>query len=153
MSKKKETTAVALISNFKMEDVPEMIQKLNEKINEITGTSEGNVKITEDLPSFGNIQNITDVPKLVQAYASVMTSEAMYENAMKELKLPSKFTYKIGSYVPDTWKKSIKTRIAEVTQEDLLKKLKDAKAELEKHLSGEDKLKAMFSNLTEIFEK
>ena len=150
MAKKSNKSEIAVLSNFTMERIPEALAQINEKIKQIQGDDKEDYKITVELEGFGNIQNITEPDTLIKAYGAVTAREQVYKSAAEEMGVEKVPTFKISGHSAESWKKDIIRRYRQATQKEALNKLKRVKDELEKHLSDEDKLKALFTNVADI---
>jgi len=139
MKKEKSLNLQSLGTN----DVPVLLEKVNEKINEIKKgipkevTTKG--KILED---FGRIEDIDDVETLIKAASMVLGKEKAYKEAAKVvvpagIKVPQ---FTISGHKAKDWIEAIESRVVEVAYKTELKKLEEVKKTLEENLSAEMKL-------------
>jgi hypothetical protein len=151
-STKSTAGAVATLPTFSMDNLVSYLEVVKAKIKEIKGNDGDDFKISKDLPGFGNIQNIEDPVKLIQAYHSVSARETGYNEAAKEMGLTKVPEFRLEGHLGTAWKQDIIRRYHLATKKEQLEKLEKVKKELEANLSQEDKLKAMTANIAEILE-
>jgi hypothetical protein len=152
--KKNTETGVALKSQFTQNDVPAMLEKVNEEISKLKGDKEKIVRISGALGPFGIVSSIKDIPTLVKAYSYITSKAKAYADSAEPFKSidPS---VKIPAFDENgaslkQWQEEILMQYREVTFESKLAKLKAVKEELEKNLSAEMKLAASLANIADI---
>ena len=78
-----------------------------------------------------NIHVISDVNKLIQIMGKLIENERIHNEAVKELNLPKKYTFKHQDFSVNDWKNDIKLRIGQIS----LKEKKTILLNLEERLS------------------
>ena len=150
--KSKKATGLAVKGQFTKAQVPELLEVVLAKINALKKNYGGNEPglSNDNLPGFGKISDLSDVPTLVQAISSVRGREKGYVEAMEkdvdsELVLNvtlTKFPFKLSGSTAKVWVAQINRRIGEVTYKEELQKLEAAAELLNRHTTEEQK----FSN-------
>jgi hypothetical protein len=130
---------------FSKKDVPEMLDAVRGQIKALKerfGSDTGGLKNDDMGSPFGRISDMSDVPSLIRAIASVKGREASYKDAIKECDKVitlTKFPFKVCGTSPKNVIDAINRRIGEVTFKDELTKLEEAASYLEKHVSEDQK--------------
>lgn len=153
-TKKKSTTILK-----KGRNVSEMISVLDDKIKELSSirtpiTSTDGHKITADT-DFGAIKQHYSARGLIKVYGYVLNEEKKYEAAILEMGLNKKTAPELllSGFTAKEWKDDILIRFEEIDRIESLEKLENAKAELKKHLSKEEKLQDSLSLISDILKK
>lgn len=94
-----------------------------------------------------DIHKSKDVMLLVSIYASLNQKSNDYDLATKECNLDKYPIYKWMSYTWDAWKNDLKTRIALVSNDDVIKKLKENRKILEESLTKEQRLSKVLDDM------
>ena len=136
------TTAVSTAVQFTQNDIPALLETVNEKIRLLSRADKTEAAITVELPGFGDLSKIDDLSVLIQACANIDGKvEAFKASATKHLpesiKAPE---FKIAGHSPKVWINFIESKIAKVAHAKELIKLKTVKDTLESNLSQEMKL-------------
>lgn len=151
MEKSIKTSASQLPARLTQDNVPDMLKLVNEKIAQLKGASDEGSRTSGNLEGFGNIKSIKDQVTLIKAASSVIGRSKAYAEAAKEFEgmgdIPP---FKIDGATTEQWLHDLKLQYSQVTFKEQLDKLKSVKAELEKHLSAEDKLNASLGNIRDI---
>jgi len=149
MATKKTTTEVATAGTFTLDKVPAALEAVNKQIKAIKGSTEEN-RTNGHLDGFGDIFKEKNANNLIKAYSSVNGREKAFKEAAKEMGIDPIPEFKINGSSAKAWKDDLKKAYNMATAAAKLKKLEKVKAELEKHLSEEDKLSALMGNLADI---
>ena len=140
---KKETgVAILSASSLTVNDVPSMLELVNNQIKELRGGMPDQPHTTESLSGFGRIKDIKTVQELLKAASVVMAKQKAYDDAAKKL-LPKgikKPAFKLNGSTSEQWLADIQGRIAIVANKEKLDKLNSIKKTLEENLSAEAKL-------------
>lgn len=156
VQKSTSTTALATKETFSQEDVPSLLDKVNDRLRQLKGEEKETIRITEDLEPFGRISDITDVSELMGAYAyvtkkaeAIESYRSVFESNVPAIKIA---TTTINGHTVDKWQKEILTQHRTATYKQEIEKLQQVKNELESCLSEEHKLTAKLSNIAEILK-
>lgn len=149
---KKNSKSLQVLSkdSLTQQDIPSLLNIVNEKIKALKGDTSEDTRTDGKLPGIGNINDIDDPVELITAYASVEIREEGFDKAQESMKITEKRKFKLGNYTGEAFKNDILKRYHEVTYKEQLEKLTSVKSELEKHLSKDDKLKAALGNIKDI---
>jgi hypothetical protein len=148
---------------MKKEDVLNMLNKVQTEIKEIETSIENDivVYITKEkfLPAIGYISEICSFKDLIKAQIEIDNSSlksdssmAILELGLTEDEIPKEQIIKILGFPAKYWNQDIKTRLDELRREIRLDKLINAEAQLEKHLSNEDKFAMDTKGIESLFE-
>lgn len=148
----KENTELSVQGQFTQADIPNLLEKVNSKIKELTKNDTKVKPITVQLPGFGDISKNECLMSLIQACSSVEGKEAAYKAAATKylpegVKAPS---LKINGHSVNEWLEFLKERITEVAHKNELEKLRKIKTTLEENLSQEAKLANDLKKISEI---
>lgn len=139
-NKKKDALA---LNDLTQENIPELLQKVNDRIAAFSKDIPDETRITKNVPGFDKaIDDIDSVEELISAHASIRIREVHYNDSAnliipKEIKKPP---YKLDGHSAKQWMEQIQNRVSEVNNKESLDTLKKIKDELEKNLSEKDKL-------------
>jgi hypothetical protein len=141
------------------EDVPSMLDKVNERIATLKGGIDEAKHTDGHLDGLGNIFDMEKPENLIRAYASINDRERMFNEAVKELytkdltslgiKVPT-FTLKGAS--ADQWRNDIRMVLAKVVHKEELGKLEKVRDELSKHVSAEERLNQSLLAIQDIIQ-
>lgn len=150
-----ESTAVATAVQFTQNDIPALLQTVNEKIRLLSRTDKTEAVITVALPGFGDLSKVDDLSVLIQACANIDgKAEAFKASATKHLpesvKAPE---FKIAGHSQKAWIEFIESKIAKVAHAKELAKLKTVKDTLESNLSQEMKLANDLKKISELLNE
>lgn len=139
---KEKSTGLSVAGQFTQADIPTLLEKVNDKIKELSKGDKKQTEITVDLPGFGNVAKNESVMSLLQACSSVEGKcEAYKKSAEKYLpegvKTPPLL---INGHGVSAWLSFLQERIVEVAHKKELEKLRQIKSTLEENLSAEMKL-------------
>ena len=155
MAQKAKNMEVATAGQFTLENVPDLLAQVNQKIKDLEGDKERAAKITTPLGAFGIVSDIKDPARLMDAYAFISRKAAAYDEfsgvfqAIDPLTKLKGFTE--GGHGLKVWQDEIVAQYRATTFESKLAKLKEAKKLLEENLSGEQKFQASMRNIMDIF--
>lgn len=141
---------VSIKGAFTLDDIPAALEAIRKQIADIKGNADEGKRTSGDLPGFGNIFKIDDASELIKAYSSVTGREEAYNRAAKDMNIVKVPAFKIDGGSAKAWKEDLSWRYNIVTKADQLKKLNEAKAELEKYSTKEHKLNNLMNNLKDI---
>lgn len=150
----KEKLEVAVSSQFTLDKVPDMLEKVNAEIAKLKGDKGKAPVITESLSNFGQISNITDPNVLRDAYAFI-TRKAV---AAEEFKVH--FEELEGSPIGEftekghglkAWQTAIDNQYRQITFGAKLAKLEKAKQLLVDNLSAEQKFQQSILDIADLF--
>lgn len=127
--------------------IPQVLNLIDEKIKSLAKIETTKFKTDGVVPGFPNtIQKETNVDVLIKMFSSVKGRAAAFESAAVDLGVSGKTFTENGNTVDD-FKADITLRIAIVTQEGELKKLRSLKEEGSKFLSAEDQKQVFMDKL------
>lgn len=158
MSKKttaSANTGLSVSGQFSLEQVPDLLQQINDKIKELQGDKDRAAKINEPLGPFGRVSDIKEPSKLMDAYAFISRKAAAHDEfkpvfqAIDPLSPVKAFTE--SGHTVKQWQDEIIAQYRETTFESKLAKLKEAKKMLEENLSAEQKFVASMQNIKDLF--
>jgi hypothetical protein len=152
MENPKENNKLSTAQQFTQNDIPGLLEKVNEQIKAIKGDLPKATKTTGDLNGFGTIASIKTVENLLKAYSMVTSKQKAYDLSAKEI-LPEgvkKPPLKIDGSSVSAWQADIKGRIVVVARKTELEKLEKVKAKLEANLSAEAKLAKDLADISNI---
>ena len=142
MKKKTEEQGLSTSEQFTQNDIPRMLETVNEQIRKIKGDLPKATKTTGTLDGFGTISSIATVEDLIKAHSMIVAKEAAYNASAEEI-LPvgvKKPPFVLDGSAPSSWIADIKGRIGIVAHKAQLEKLTKIKEKLEANLSAEAKL-------------
>lgn len=146
---------VSVKGQFTLEQVPDLLQKINDQIKALKGDKERAAKITEPLANFGRICDIKDPERLMDAYAFVTrkaAARAEFADVFQKIDpLTPLKGFTEGGHSLEQWQNEILAQYRETTFESKLSKLMEAKKILEDNLSREQKFVASMQNLQDLF--
>ena len=154
-TKKAASTAVATKSQYTVEDVPSMLQTVQEQIDAIKKGMPEKVETTGSLSGFGPIKDIKTLTDLIMARAAIEARAAAFAQAAKEV-VPAGFnapTFKMDGHTPEQWYADIKRRGVEVAHESKLKKLEATKKKLSQFVSEEQRLSDTLAEIHNSFNE
>jgi hypothetical protein len=154
MAKGKAKNEVATAGQFTQNDVPAMLEQVNEKISALTKASDREPSTKgKTLPGFGEIARIENCGDLIKAYSSVTGRRDAYDKAFKEMKIKTKKPpFTIDGVGADKWCEDIVNRYSEVAHKTQLDALRKIKKTLEENLSAEAKLANDLAKINGIME-
>ena len=134
MAKKKNE--VAAPGQFSMDDVPNLLAQVTNKMDALRAKYGGDSDDTPadgNLDGFGDLKANDDIPTLVRAHSAIVGREAAYKVSAKALDVNlTKHPFKLSGSSAPKWIKFIKRRI--------LAKLQATKDKLTKYVSKEQQL-------------
>ena len=139
---------------FTQENIPEMLQTVNDQIKRIKGDLPQATKTTGELEGFGRINQITTVENLIKAHSMIVAKQQAFNASCDDI-LPDgvkKPSFKIDGSAPSSWIADIKGRIGVVAHKAQLEKLTKIKEKLEANLSAEAKLAKDLADIQNILE-
>lgn len=146
MSKKVTTTALMV----KGQDVPSVLQVLEEKIASLKHITDTVYKTTGNLEGFAtNIQKEMKVENLIRAFASVQSRAAVYHTAAKELGQKTYPAFEVSGGDVEAWKHDIILRINIINHQETLDKLNGYKEKMSKFLSEEDQKSMLLKEMAD----
>ena len=148
--KKKNEVTVGTQFNVTQQDVPRLLEQVNDKIKELKGGDECAHQTTGELEGFGNIFNITEPSKLIKAYSSVNSRAKAYTEAATAMCIENPPAFKIGDATAEKWLADITKCYKSATHKQELDKLIKVKDKLETLLSEEDKIKNTLTSIADI---
>lgn len=136
---------VLSLSTLTKDNVPDLLEIVNERIKALQGTKTEKEPIKVELEHFGKIGSINSVGTLISAHSSLVNREKFYNESAKvlfddnypNLKRPA---FKVQGHSVNQWIEEIQQRVHYLVNKKELDKLKATKATLETHLSEEAKL-------------
>jgi len=154
-AKKKAPQELAVGTMFTPKDIPTMLANVNAKIEALKGGCEGDASTKGvDLPGFGQLKDIEDLSKLIQASSSVSGRERTYNEEAKSMEIEGVIPeFKIADYSPDTWRIDIKRRYQEVAFAGQLETLNKIKETLESNQSKEMKFHNDMEKISVLMEQ
>ena len=142
MAKKKNE--VAAPGQFSMDDVPNLLAQVTNKMDALRAKYGGDSDDTPadgNLDGFGDLKANDDIPTLVRAHSAIVGREAAYKVSAKALDVNlTTHPFKLSGSSAPKWIKFIKRRIGEVTYAADLAKLQATKDKLTKYVSKEQQL-------------
>ena len=148
---KKKETALALAA-VDLNNVPTYLEQVRDAIKAIKGSDNDENQTNGELEPFGNIFQIKEPTKLIQAVSMVQGREEGYKKAAKAMGIAKPAPFKIGGAGSTKWISDLTKRYNVVTQQAKLTKLEAVKKELEANLSAEMKLAASMQNIKDILD-
>ncbi len=138
-----------------MDNVPNVIDTLNKKIESLKEVTGAEWKTSGTLEGFGDIKKVTNVETLIKAYASVNGMCNAYNNSITELELGSTETpvFTVNGGTKEAWKHDIKLQINIINYKETLDTLNGFKSEMAKFLSEEDQKAILMKKLTDYLSK
>lgn len=152
---KAEEKGLSTKGQFSLEQVPDLLEQINDQIKKLKGDKDRAAKITEPLGVFGRVCDIKEPGKLIDAYSFISRKAAAYEEfagvfqAVDPLSPLKGFTE--SGHSLKSWQEEILAQYRETTFESKLAKLQEAKKILEENLSREQKFVASMQNIKELF--
>lgn len=141
MSKSK---TMALAINTPTADI---LSKLEAEIASLKHVQETAYKAGTNLSQFGNIQSETSIPKLIQAFSTVVAKETAYDKAAEELGLSSYPVFSVDGYAKAEWKHDIQLRMDVINFEERLKKLNEFKSKMTAFLSASEQKEMLIAEM------
>ena len=140
---------------LKQKDVPDMLKTVNQKTKELEGiepmptTTDGHG--LQVGVKYGDIKGMDNEQALIRCYGCIMFEEQRYIEAFKEMGIKEDMPEQIlcGHTIKE-WKNDILARYQFVSIKRQLAKMSEAKKELEKNLSKEDKLNNSLAKIQDI---
>jgi len=155
MATKAKNMEVATATQFTLEEVPNLLQQVNDQIKKLKGDKERAAKITTPLGAFGIISDIKDPARLMDAYAFITRKAAAYAEFTPVFQEVDSLTpikaFTEGGHSLKQWQDEIMAQYRETTFESKLAKLTEAKRILEENLSREQKFVASMQNIKDLF--
>lgn len=146
---------VATATQFTLEEVPSLLQQVNDQIKKLKGDKERAAKITSSLGAFGVISDIKDPARLMDAYAFITRKAKAYEEFTPVFQEVDTLTpvkaFTESGHSLKQWQDEIMAQYRETTFESKLAKLTEAKKILEENLSREQKFVASMQNIKDLF--
>lgn len=133
-------------------EVPKLLEKLNERINNLKHVTECVYKTNGQLETC-SIKTETKVDNLIKAHASLLVREEYYIKAAKDLGRRSWPEFSISGSPVSDWKSDIKLRIEVIEHQDTLNKLNEFKDKAAKFLSEEDQKAMLIQEMVNFFDK
>jgi hypothetical protein len=145
---------LAVAKQFTQDDIPGLLETVNEKIKMIKGGIPKGTKTTGSLEGFGKVSSIETVEDLLKAYSMVKAKAAAFKDAADDIlpegiKLP---IMKISGSAPSAWIVDLTARIKVVANKVELDKLIQVKEKLESNLSAKAKLNKDLADIHGILE-
>lgn len=153
-TKKNEETSLSVASQFTLEQVPTMLEKINAEIAKLKGDNEKSPVINEGLGVFGQIANITDHTVLIDAYSFITRKAAAYEENkghFEEIEGAKLGDFKEKGHSVKAWKDAIDAQYRKIRFDARLQKLEKAKDLLKENLSKEQKFQQSMADLADLF--
>jgi hypothetical protein len=148
MAPKKDKATTALM--VKGQDVPSVLQILEEKISSLKHITDTVYKTTGNLEGFGtNIQKEMKVENLIRAFGSVMARSEVYNAAAKALGQKTYPAFEVSGGDMEAWKHDIILRINIINHQETLDKLNGYKEKMSKFLSEEDQKSMLLKEMAE----
>lgn len=157
MAKEEKTPemGVSKAGQFTIEQVPDLLQQVNDKIKALKGDKERATKVSESLGVFGKISEITEPGKLIDAYSFITRKAAAYKEFVPVFQEMDPLTklgeFKESGHSLKVWQEEITAQYREVTFQTQLDKLEKAKAILTENLSRDQKFNASMADLKDLF--
>lgn len=142
----KATTALMV----KGQDVPSVLQVLEEKIASLKHITDTVYKTTGNLEGFStNIQKEMKVENLIRAFGSVMARSEVYNGAAKALGQKTYPAFEVSGGDMEAWKHDINLRINIINHQETLDKLNGYKEKMSKFLSEEDQKSMLLKEMAD----
>lgn len=145
-----ENTSVAVVGQYTLSQIPDLLSQINEKIKSLEGDSDDTNIISGPIDHFGELKDITEPLRLMEVYNYVTKKmngiaevAEVFKAAAPTMKTPA---IKIAGAGLPTLQKAILARYIKATSTEVLRGLKDTKKLLEECLSEEDKKVAKLQN-------
>lgn len=153
MSKNKNTE-VAVAGQFGQKDIPNLVEQIDAKIKALEGDKDESSIISGPIDQFGELKDINEPMRLMEVYNyctkkinGVNEFAPIFKAASPTIKVP---VMKIAGATLDVLQKAILQRYKKATNAEELKKLKDAKEQLESCLSEDMKVQQKLKNVASI---
>ena len=148
---KNETTTVAVTSRLakalaSVDEALKAVKQASDSPYQTNGKFWWNPGYTKDSASI-DIHTTDDLMMLLCIYASVQEKSDSYERAAKECNLDKYPNYTWLSFSWAQWKNDLKTRIALVSNDTVIKKLQADKKILEENLSKDARLERVLEDM------
>lgn len=139
METRKESTAVIDPSTMTTADVPTLLEKIEDKIKEIT--TEDSSIVGMEYPNYGLLEEQTP-EDLLEIRAFVKERGRALEEGVKEMRakgihVSDKWKVKINGYTVDKWIDAVDKQYKITSQKAILKELKASRDKLKKYLTKE----------------
>lgn len=142
----KATTALMV----KGQDVPSVLQILEEKIASLKHITDTVYKTTGNLEGFStNIQKEMKVENLIRAFGSVMARSEVYMSSAKALGQKTFPAFEVSGGDMEAWKHDIILRINIINHQETLDKLNGYKEKMSKFLSEEDQKSMLLKEMAD----
>ena len=148
----KQEKGLAKANQFTQQDIPALLEKVNEQMKLLKGGLPAETKTTGELQGFGKIAAINSVSKLIMAHSSVTNRAKAYKSSAIALLDSADTPIKIPAFSLDgssesAWVEDIQARVLVVAHKTQLDKLSKIKKELEDRMSEEDKFAKTMQNI------
>jgi len=151
-----KTTAVATVNN----DLLVYLEKVNTKLNQLSefesigfkthGGFRWNPAYTGNSPI--NIHTSTDLPELLNIFASLKEKQRAYDAAALENGLTEYEAFRWQDQLGENWLHDLKLRIAAITHNVKKTELMKIKTELSNFMTKEDRLALLMKGIDSIIE-
>jgi hypothetical protein len=150
IEKSQNKNEVSVVGAFSLENLPEYIESVNEKIKNLEEFLEfEDDTINTKLGIKGLYKNGQQgIVEMTSKLSQILRKKDYWDKASKVM--GSNAEYKFNGVSINEVKKAFKSQYGLIEAHDNLKKLREVKSELEKYLTDEHKAKALVSNISEI---
>ena len=143
-------------STLTLEQVPDLLAQVNEKIAQIQDDSKGVSSVgSGEIPGIGSISEM-GIPELISVRASIRKQAEAFDAEVILLKnegvhiTKNDAVKKINGFSIDAWITSISSQIRITGQKDLLSKLKVTRNKLTKYVTKEQQLRSDMTDIAEL---
>lgn len=155
MAKKQELTVITKDS-ITLENVPSLLERVNQEIQKLKGNKEKNARISESLGNFGRVTDIKDLNTLRGAYAYVtrkLEAVSAYDEVF-EVALGQKMdSSKENGFTAEKWQEEILAQAAEITFASKLEKLEKTRSILMENVSKEQKFQESMKDIVDLLNQ
>lgn len=151
----KKETGLAVASQFSLENVPEMLEKVNAEIAKLKGDKDKAPVVTESLGAFGQVSNISDASVLRDAYAFITRKASAAEEFkahFETLEGAAVGEFREKGHSLKVWQDAIDNQYRQITFGAKLAKLEAAKKLLVDNLSAEQKFQQSIADIADLFK-
>ena len=155
MANTKKNELAVNLDSLGVEDIPEMLDLINKKINSLKGEFPTSGNINVPFPDYKLIKDINSLKDLVVIHSILSAKKEYYDKSQKVLfpKEDDFIPFSLEGYSFEEWEDEIKRRIIEVRFKEDLERLEKAKELLERNLSAKDKLRKDLQEVASILTK
>ena len=156
----KKNTALATVQDVPdftdITKIPNYLETISQRITDLKGLSDSEVRIDESLGTFGRIKDITNPEALIHAYNYITSKAERYdrvEGHFKDLSKQNVPKFKENGFTLEQWQKEIDTAYLLIVNKAEIEKMEKLKATMAELLSEDEKKKMKLKDLQNMFKE